>query len=397
MSDKPLIVHVLYRFDTGGMEQIMLSMIDRTRERYRHAVICVAGYGPLRDRLEAASVPCLSLDKKPGKDFLHYLRFWRALRSLKPDLVHTYNIGTLDLTPFARLAGVRRVIHAEHGRDSSDPLGEIRKYRRLRRWMAPFINRYVPVSVELRDWLTQRVGIRPSKVLHIPNGIDVDRYGIASSQRASRRLTGNLAPPGTLLVGNVARLDKVKDHAALISAFGLLREQAASHDVDCRLVIAGDGPQRAVLEQQIVELGLTESVHLLGNRDDVPELLAECDLFVLSSMAEGMPLTLLEAMAAGLPVVTTRVGDTASMVEADRTGVLVPPGDPQALAEAMRMYAIDEPLRRQHGEAGRARVVARFSLGTMVAAYEALFAESLAPVDGALVSPASGFSKSRGH
>lgn len=382
MRSKPLIAHVLYRLDTGGMEQIMLSVINRTRQRYRHAVICVAGYGPMRDCIDDATIPCLSLEKKPGKDWLHYLRFWRALRKLKPDLVQTYNIGTLDLIPVARLAGVHGVIHAEHGRDASDPRGELPKYRRLRRWMAPFISQYVAVSIELQDWLTGRVGIRSSKVVHIPNGIDVERFCIASDRRAPRRLTGDFAPSGAVLVGNVARLDKVKDHACLISAFGFLRDQTESHGLDCRLIIAGDGPQREALERQIARLGLSETVHLLGNRDDVPELLGECDMFVLSSMAEGMPLTLLEAMAAGLPVITTRVGDTVSMVEEGRTGMLVPPANSQALADAMVKYAADETLRLRHGAAGREHVAARFSIGAMLSAYEALYDSSFGPDHG---------------
>lgn len=397
MTTRPLIAHVLYRLDTGGMEQIVLSVINRTDRRYRHAVICVAGFGPMRDRIEDAAVPCLSLDKKPGKDWPHYLRFWRALRSLKPDLVQTYNIGTLDLTPLARLATAGPVIHAEHGRDASDPRGEVRKYRRLRRWMAPFISRFVAVSAELQAWLTDCVGLPPSQVVHIPNGIDVARFGMGSERRAPRRLTGDLAAPGTVLIGNVARLDKVKDHAGLIAAFGLLRERAGGHGHDCRLVIAGDGPQREALQRQIEQLGLGEAVHLLGNRDDVPALLAECDLFVLSSMAEGMPLTLLEAMAAGLPVVTTRVGDTASVVDDGRTGMLVPPADPLALADALGAYVADAALRRQHGEAGRTRAVAQFGLGTMVSAYEALYDASLGPGRGSRTRPVSGLSKSKEH
>ncbi len=377
MSGKPLIVHVIYRLDTGGMEQIVLSVINCTSERFRHAVICLAGFGAMRDQIEDVTVPCHSLNKKPGKDWPHYVRFWRLLRALKPDLVHSYNIGTLDLVPVMKLAGVRRVIHAEHGRDSTDPQGDNPKYHRLRRWMAPFIGRYVVVSPDLQSWLTDRVGIQSSKVVYIPNGTDVEKYSGLRVRREPRRLLGDFAPPGTVVVGNVARLDKVKDHAGLISAFKILCDQVRQAHVNCRLIIAGEGPQREELESHIAQLGLTEMVQLLGNRDDVPDLLAECDVFVLSSIAEGMPVTLLEAMAAKLPVVTTNVGGTASVVEAGKTGALVPAGNPQALAEALGVYVTDEKLRHQHGDAGSARVAARFSLGKMVSAYEALYDQLL--------------------
>lgn len=375
MNGKPLIVHVLYRLDTGGMERIVVSLINATRDRYRHAVIALTGFGVLRGEIEDAVIACLSLEKKPGKDWPCYYRLWRELRRLKPDLVQTYNIGTLDLAPVVKLVGVRHLVHAEHGRDATDPKGENSKYLRLRRWMAPFIDRYVAVAPDLRGWLTDSAGIRQSKVAYIANGIDVTAFNAPRGENASRPRLGEFAPPGTVLVGHVARLDKVKDQVGLISAFKLLREDAGQ--AGCRLVIVGEGPQRGQLERQIAELELLDSVCLLGNRNDVAELLAECDVFALSSIAEGMPVTVLEAMAAGLPVVATNVGSVALVVEDGVTGTLVSSGDPHAMAEALRAYVADATLRRQHGEAGRARVAAHFSLGAMVTAYVTLYDELL--------------------
>jgi sugar transferase (PEP-CTERM/EpsH1 system associated) len=379
MNGKPLIAHVLYRLDPGGMERVMVSLIKATGDRYRHAVIVLAGFGRLRLEVEGSVVACLSLDKKPGKDWPCYFRFWRMLRKLKPDLVQTYNIGTLDLAPVVRMAGIRRLVHAEHGRDASDPNGDVRKHHRMRRWMTPFITRYVAVSADLEKWLTDRVGVPATKVTHIANGIDTGRFATVRDPSRPRRLLGDLAPAGTVLIGNIARLDKVKDHAGLLAAFKLLREQSRTSGADCRLFIAGDGPQRAVLEQQVLEAGLAQTVRMLGHRDDVAELLAECDIFALSSVAEGMPLTLLEAMSAGLPVVATAVGDVAMVVEDGVTGTLVPVANPVALASAVAAYAADERLRRLHGEAGRARAEAHFSLRAMTSAYESLYDEVLQP------------------
>jgi sugar transferase (PEP-CTERM/EpsH1 system associated) len=373
VNDKPLIVHVLYRLDTGGMERIAVSLINATCDRYRHAVIALSGFGALRHEIQDAVIACVSLEKRPGKDWPCYIRFWRALRALKPDLVQTYNIGTLDLAPVVRLAGVRRLVHAEHGRDVSDPNGNNPRYRRLRRWLAPLIGRYVAVSPDLQAWLTAGVGIRPAKVAYIANGVDLAAFAVVGTRSGTRKLLGDFAPPGSVLIGNVARLAQVRDHAGLLLAFKLLCAADERGNADCRLVIAGDGPQRGALEQQIVQLGLTDKVRLLGNRDDVPQLLAECDVFVLASIAEGMPVTLLEAMAAGLPVAATDVGGVASVVEAGVTGTLVPAGDPPALAAVLGAYAADEILRHQHGNAGRARAVAQFSLRTMVSAYVALY------------------------
>lgn len=373
MSRKPLIVHVLYRLDTGGMERVLVTLINQTRSRYRHAVICLDRFSAYREKIEDPTVPCVALHKKPGKDWHCYFRLWKALRAFKPDLVHTYNYGALDATPVAKLAGVRRVVHAERGRNASDPHGESRKYRYLRRGLAPCIDRYLAVSRDLHDWLTTRVGIDPSRVVYIPNGIDAECFALAPARKTMRTLLGSFAPPGTVVIGNVARLDPVKDQVGLVTAFHLLCESLPEVRERLRLVIVGEGPQRPVLEACIAELGLAGQVCLLGNRDDVPAILVELDIFAFSSIAEGMPGVLLEAMAAGLPVVATDVGGVGDVVLHETTGQVVPSGAPRALAGALASYVTDETLRIRHGRAGRERVVSGFSLDKMVSAYVQLY------------------------
>ena len=377
MSEKPLIAHVLYRLDTGGMERVAVTVINHTRSKYDHAVICLDGFSAFRGKIADPNVPCLALHKKPGKDWSCYFRLWKALRKLKPDLVHTYNFGALDVAPIARIAGARRTVHGERGRDASDPRGESRKYRRLRRWMAPFIDRYLAVSKDLHDWLIDKVGIDSSRVVWIPNGIDVDSFVVAPAKKETRPLLGSFAPHDTILIGTVGRLDPVKDQAGLLSAFNLLCESLPEVSERLRMVVVGEGPQRAVLEAQIADLGLAAQVCLLGNRDDVPALLSEFDIFVLSSIAEGMPGVVLEAMAAGLPVVATEVGGVGEVVAPGITGLLVPAGNPAALAGALANYVAHEDLRIQHGGAGRRRVEARFKVNDMVSAYAALYDELL--------------------
>lgn len=377
MSRRPLIAHVLYRLDIGGMERIAVSVINRTSERYRHAVVCLAGFGAMRDQIEDAAVPCLSLDKQPGKDWGCHVRLWRMLRRLQPDLVQTYNIGALDAAPVARLAGVRRVVHAEHGRDVADPLGQNRKYRLMRRGLQPFITRHVAVSEDLQNWLRDSIGIPPSKIACIPNGIDTARYASNDESRRKRPLLGTFAPPGTLLIATVGRLDAVKDQAGLIDAFRILCASNPEAGARLRLAIIGEGSQRPNLEQHIARLDLGRQVRLLGNREDVAALLAECDVFALSSVAEGIPLTVLEAMAVGLPVAATDVGGVGEVVIDNMTGTLVAPSDPAALASALDRYVRDPDLRLQHGRSGCERAQNQFSLPAMVSAYIALYDELL--------------------
>jgi sugar transferase (PEP-CTERM/EpsH1 system associated) len=373
VSKKPLIAHVLYRLETGGMEQIAVSVINGTRDKYRHAVICLAGLGAMRERIADPNVPCVSLDRRPGKDWGCYSRLWKALRELQPDLVQTYNLGTLDVAPIAWLAGTRRVVHAEHGRDIADPDGRNRKYRLMRRWLQPFIARFIAVSADLETWLRENIGIAPAKIACIRNGIDTDRYNSLARPGQPRPALGAFAPAGALLIVNVARLDAVKDQVGLLAAFGMLRDAGPELATRLRLVVVGEGAERPRLEAEIARQQLDDCVELLGNRDDVPIILAESDVFVLSSVAEGIPLTVLEGMAAGLPVVATRVGGVGEAVVDGATGTLVAPSDPVALAGALRAYVEDEALRLQHGREGRARVEKHFSLPAMLSAYAALY------------------------
>lgn len=379
MSNKPLIAHVLYRLVTGGMERVLVTVINRTQSKYRHAVICLDRYTSYRERIADPDVACFALHKKPGKDWACYFRLWKVLRQLRPDIVHTYNFGSLDAAPVAKMAGVRSIVHAERGRSAQDPYGKSRKYRLLRRSLAPFVDRHLAVSRDLRDWLTEKVGIDSSRVVYIPNGIDAASFVVAPARKEARPLLGYFAPPGTILIGTVGRLDPVKDQAGLLLAFNLLCESLPEVRGRLRLAIAGEGSQRSALEAQMVELGLSEQVCLLGNREDVPGLLSEIDIFVLSSIAEGMPGVLLEAMAAGLPVVATEVGGVNEVVSNGVTGLLVPAGSPLALSRALGTYVSDEALRVRHGSAGRNAVENGFDLNHMVSAYVELYDGLLRP------------------
>jgi len=396
VSEKPLIAHVLYRLDTGGMEYMLITLIKNTPLLYRHAVICLEGYGDLRASLASDDVQCIALHKKPGKDWHCYLRLWRALRRLKPAIVHTYNFGALDMAPVAKLAGVGRVIHAERGRDAADPNGESKKYRRMRRWLLPFIDRYVTVSADLQSWLIRDVRIPPARVTWVPNGIDVTSFDDVRSTHSRRHLLRTFAPAGSVLIGTVGRLDPVKDQLGLIKAFCQLRQQLPEWRERLRLVLVGEGSQRKVLEAKIASAGLVAQVQLLGNRTDVAALLGEFDIFALSSIAEGMPGAVLEAMASGLPIVATRVGGVGEVVVDGVTGTLVEPSNPTALAQALRGYVENESRRRQHGHAGRERVEQHFSLHAMLAGYTSLYDEVLAKRDPASPSKVSiGFAERR--
>lgn len=361
----PLVVHVINSLAVGGLENGVVNLVNATSSRFRHAIVCVTADGPLHDRLRA-DVDVVVLGKRPGKDPWALLRLVRLLRHLRPLIVHSRNWPAVDAIPAARVARVPLVIHGEHGREVGDPDGRNRRRNRIRRALAPLVHQFVTVSMDLRRWLIDDVGVPAGKVTAIHNGVDFSRFGRASSLESRARLS---LPADVPIVGTVGRLDPVKDQAGLIRAFAQVR---ARHPKTL-LVVAGDGPCRAELEQIAIEVGQRDYVRLLGTRDDIPAVMSALDVFVLPSIAEGISNTILEAMASGLPVVATRVGGNPELVEDGVGGVLVPRSDPEALAAALSPYVGDAELRKRHGQASRHRAIGHFSLERMAQAYTNLY------------------------
>jgi sugar transferase (PEP-CTERM/EpsH1 system associated) len=372
MADRPHVVHVLDSLQVGGTENGVVNLARALDGGFRQSVLAVTAGGPLAARLPP-EVAVHVLGKRPGLDLRAVGRLAGLLRRLGPDIVHSRNWGALDAVVAARLARVPVVIHGEHGREAADPRGLDARRNRIRRLLSPLVTRFVAVSRDLGRWLVDTVGIPRDKVTVICNGVDTERF--AEGDRASaRRLLG--LPLDTVAIGTVGRLDPVKDQLGLLEAFGALPPE-----VPMALVVVGEGPCRGALAERAACPDVTGRVHLLGERRDVPALLAGLDVFALPSIAEGISNTVLEAMATGLPVVATRVGGNPEMVEDGVTGALVPAGDRPALARALAAYVADPHLRQLHGKAGRQRVVEAWSLPAMAARYAALYRETLAGRD----------------
>ena len=319
----------------------------------------------MRDRL-GPTVGVFSLGKRPGHDPRSFLRLVKLLRKVRPAIVHSRNWATFDAILAARLAGVRVVIHGEHGRDITDPEGRNKRRNRIRRLLSPLVTHFATVSRDLEEWLCHEVGLPAHKVSTIRNGVDLARF--ARSDRPAARVKLGL-PVDAVIVGTVGRLDPVKDQAALVRALAAL---LPSHPW-AFLTITGAGPCHEGLMRLVAELGIGPRVRLLGESSDVPAVLGAMDLFVLPSIAEGMSNTLLEAMAAGLPVVATRVGGSPELVEDGITGRLVPRQDLDALRQAIAGYLDDPHLRALHGKASRQRAAESFGLDRMRDAYLSLY------------------------
>lgn len=362
MADRPIrITHVVFALGVGGLETGLINLLRRLRAPdFEHQILCMKDLGANTEaaREAGASVELVGSLEGANRGIIWALR--RRIRHFRPHIVHSRNFGTVDAILAARLAGVGRVIHGEHGWDVPDLYGTSRKRRLVRGVLSPLVRRYVTVSYKLADWLLEHRGRFRGKITTIHNGVDLARY--EQVPRPDR-------PPRHL--GTVGRLAEVKDQVSLVRAFAALAEDHPA----ARLSIIGDGPVRPRLEEEIAATGCAERIALPGFRTDTDRVYGELDLFVLPSLNEGISNTILEAMASGLPVVASEVGGNPELVVPGETGSLFPAGDPVALERVLRGYLEDPERVAREGRAARRRAIAAFSLDRMAEEYARLYRE----------------------
>lgn len=352
------VVHVLHSFDVGGMEKGIVTLVRGASPDVEHVVLCLARSGTAAPLLPEGT-EVVELGKLPGNSVRFVARLARALRALKPDVVHTRNWGGMDAVAAARLAGIRGVAHGEHGWGMDDPRGLDPTRVRVRRFLSRWVREFTCVSNEMIGWLQDTVRVR-TPITQIYNGIDTDAFRPgASPVRAELGI-----PAEAPVAGIVGRLDPIKNHRGLLRAFARVRVAVP----EARLLVVGGGPEGDAL----AELA-GPGVSLLGDRRDAPDILRALDVFVLSSFNEGISNTILEAMATALPVVATAVGGNPELVDDGATGALVEPDSEAALEAGLCRYFEDRTLARSHGEAGRRRAIERFDVPGMVARYEAVW------------------------
>ena len=375
------IVHLVYSFGMGGLENVIVQLINRLPvDRFEHTVVALTTVSEFQQRVCRPDVRFIELNKPPGHAVSLYPRIYRLLRELRPDVLHTCNLAALEVVPLAWLARVPLRVHAEHGWDAHDPNGRNLRYQRLRRLYKPFVSQYVAVSRDLDNYLARAIGVPVTRRRLIANGVDTETFAPARGER--HPVSGCPFQPGRhWLVGTVGRLQTVKNQPLLARAFvRALREKPAMRGT-ARLVIVGEGPLRAEVEQVLAEAGMGDLAWLPGARHDVADVLRALDLFVLPSQAEGTSCTLQEAMACGLPVVATAVGGTPDLVNDGVTGQLVPPDDEASLARALAQ-AFDQPdVVARQGQAARDQAVQRFGMCGMLRQYQQLFDPFADPIN----------------
>jgi sugar transferase (PEP-CTERM/EpsH1 system associated) len=367
----PLVVHLVSQLDAATFGTGLVNLITHMPpERYRHAIVCLRESGDSDAGIRERGVEVINLHKRDGADLGHYLRMFRTLRALHPDLVHTRNLSGLKGQLIAALAGVKLRVHAEHGRERGD--GVRPGQRLLRRALRPLIGHFIAVSAELEHWLVEHVGAAPARVSHISNGVDSVQFHPRLGPPAAVGPAGFMHD-GAFVIGSVGRMDDMKNHATLVEAF--LRLIASPHPAHqrLRLMIIGDGPCRSECQSMLNRAGAAHRAWLPGERPDIAQLLRAMDLFVLPSLSEGSSNAILEAMATGLPVVATSVGGNTELVHAGFTGILVPPMSPDLMAAAIADYCRIPEMGARHGARARSQVIARHSLPAMARSYLAVY------------------------
>lgn len=365
------VCFVVNNLDVGGLEKVALNLINRIdRERFDPSIVCLLGQGKLFSELLLPPDRVLVVDKgrrRPPLDFDptvlgHIAQFFRRTHV---DVVHAHNVAPLVFGGLARRLAWSDapLVYSEHNQIYSATISQRRKFRVYVR-LADLV---VAVSEDLKKALARDYAIG-SRVIY--NGVDGQRFCAVPEARARlRREFG--CEDGDFVVGTGVVLSEQKGVAFLLGAARRVLDRAP----EVRFVIAGEGPARPELERRARDLGLGERVRFLGYRRDIPEFLSAIDLYALPSLWEGLPLALLEALAAGKPIVATRVGGNPEIVEEGVHGCLVPPRDEAALADAILRVRADEALLANAAERSRAHFERLFSLEAMVRAHQDLYAD----------------------
>jgi glycosyltransferase involved in cell wall biosynthesis len=346
-------------------------MARRLRDRHRFLFVCLDELGTLGEELRGEGFDVRVLGRRPGVDWRCAGRLAALLRRERVDLIHAHQYTPFFYGMAARLLYRRPpLLFTEHGRWFPDY--PRRKRMLVNRLLLRRRDRAVGVGESVRRALIDNEGLPSDRVDVIYNGIDLGAFSARPAERGAVRREIGLGADDFVIL-QVARLDPLKDHATAVRMMGHVARRLPG----ARLVLVGEGPEEGKIRRMVRERSLDAHVLLLGLRTDVPRLLSAADVVLLTSVSEGIPLTLIEGMAAALPAVSTNVGGVREVVEDRETGLLAPSGDDAALAAAIVSLAEHPEFRARMGRRGRERAGALFSDRQMHAAYRRLYEEML--------------------
>jgi len=363
------VLHVIAFMGRGGAEMGILKLIEGLGPEFEHRICATRGFDEEFVRTKLSTVEVSTAGSPEVRLQFPLFRLERIMRSYKPHIVHTRNWGAIEAVLAAKLARVPVIIHSEHGYELDMFSGLPFRRRMFRRAAYGIADHVFALTRELRDFHARQAWVDPDRIGVIYNGVDTQRFAPDWTSRVSMRRELGF-PDTSFVIGSVGRMVPIKDYATLLKSAGTLAENGR----DVRVLLVGAGPELDKLRAQAAG-PLAGRVCFAGDSDRVPELLNAMDVFVLSSLKEGMSNTLLEAMACGLPTLATNVGGNPEIIEDKVSGCLFAPGDTEWLAAKLKALAEDQNLGRSLGSAARRRATAAFSLDRMMKNYRNLYVD----------------------
>ena len=371
-SSRTTVCHVIHALGVGGAEVLVDRMVRRMSDEFRCVIAVLDEIGNIGERLQQDGFLVEHLHRQPGIDRNCAKRLRAFADREGVQILHAHQCTPFFQAMLSRgLTSRRPVVFTEHGRHFPDLPS--RKRSVVNRLLLRSRDRLFGCGGAVRQALIDNEGLPADRVEVIYNGVDLDVASRpAAGARGRIRAEFGFAARDFVVV-QIARLHELKDHQTALQTIDIARKQIP----ELRLLIAGEGDHRSFIDRTIRERGLEEFVALAGTRSDIPELLAAADAFLLTSISEGIPLTIIEAMAARCPVISTAVGGIPEMITGGESGFLAPARDPRALAAALITLHRDPLLRHSMGEAGERRARALFSLNGMLDSYRRVYREVL--------------------
>jgi len=357
--------------ETGGLENGIVNLVNHADSNlFCVDVLCLREKGELADRITNPDSQVIFDNNRDHSLLIAIKKIYKACKSGQYQIVHSHGFTTMLASYIAgKLAGVPKIMNGEHGTLYHSSA----KHRLMQRFLFSKMEMNLTVSEDLKREILDKFSLKKDNFRPIINGVDTERFSI--NTEASTRLRNELGlSESVMVIGSVGRLVKVKNYKSLLSAFAQLNSSLSN----VHLVLAGDGPERAHLEEQILKHGLSKKVHLLGRRDDIPQIMNLLDIFILPSFSEGLSNTLLEAMSCGTPVVACDVGGNKEIIRQDITGFLYESNNVNDLCSILSELSRDKDRIIRLSKQSREHILANYSLNRMVTNYESTYKELLA-------------------
>jgi glycosyltransferase involved in cell wall biosynthesis len=353
---KKKILHLISGLEVGGTETQLLRILPELQKYHENAVCCVRGHGPIGFELEKKSIPVYYLDFKGFLDLLIIKRFYSVIKEFRPNILTTYLIhADLYGRIFGRLFGIKKIVSSKRG--ALLQWEWLAKFDRMTKFM---VSRYLVQTKTAREEWMGRLGLSKDNFTIIPNGIDTKLF--SPNINKPDKLRGLDINPESFVITCVARLRRGKGHKFLLESF----ENIFKKHKNTTLLLVGDGEREEELRKQIKNYTSKNNIFFLGNRNDIPEILAISDIFVLPTEAEGMSNAIIEAMAAGIPIITTDIPENKELIKNSEMGILIPTQDIKEIQKNSSLLLNNADLRKRLGGNARSEIKKHYDINVVV-------------------------------